>query len=120
FQPIISMVNLVRVGLTASMTWRQFSTVASKNSRDRFLGLGAYQIFGSYDPAISTQQRAPTASASAVRSVTYFRFARRFSASGSSMLTQAPTSAITTFSAAKAFWIASTRAVFSTVAAFGQ
>ena len=26
------MVNFVRFGLTASMTWRQFSTVASKNS----------------------------------------------------------------------------------------
>jgi len=36
FQPIISIVNRVRVGLTASITWRQFSTVASKNSRVRF------------------------------------------------------------------------------------
>ena len=40
------MVNLVRFGFTASMTVRQFSTVASKNSFDRFFGLGPYQTSG--------------------------------------------------------------------------
>src|SRR5580692_10639638 len=100
FQPIISMVKRVRVGLTESITWRQLATVASKNSLERFLGFGPYQESGLYEPAISTQQRAPTASARAQRSTTYSRFCRRFSESGSSIFFQAPTSAMTTFSAA--------------------
>src|SRR5215471_18834098 len=103
FQPIISIVNLDRFGLISSRMRRQFSTVASKNSRDRFLGFGPYQYFGLNEPAMSTQHRAPTASASAMRSVTYRRLARRVDASGSSIFFHAPTSAITTFSAANAF-----------------
>ena len=35
------MVNFVRFGFTASMTWRQFSTVASKNSLERFSDAGS-------------------------------------------------------------------------------
>src|SRR4051794_39842760 len=105
-QPIISMLKRVRVGLTESMTWRQLSTVASKNSLERFFGLGPYQESGLNDPAMSTQQRAPTASARAQRSTTYSRFWRRFSLSGSSMFFHAPTSAMITFWDAKDFWMA--------------
>ena len=101
-QPIISIENVVALGLTASMTVRQFSTVRSKNSCERFLGSGPYQTVGLNEPAMSTQHRAATASASASRSVTYARLAARFARSGSSMLRQAPTSAMTTSSAANA------------------
>src|ERR1035438_8167336 len=109
------MVNLVRVGLTASIAWRQFSTVASKNSWLRFFGCGPYQDVALYEPAISTQQRAPTASASAMRCATYCRFSRRLAPAGSIMFFQAPTSAIATFSAAKAVTISRLRAVSSTL-----
>src|SRR5579862_3872968 len=81
---------------------RQFSTVASKNSRERFLGSGPYHVEGLYEPAISTQHRAPTASARAQRWITYSRFSRRLTESGSRRFFQAPTSAIRTFSVAKA------------------
>src|ERR1039457_4674697 len=91
------------------MTWRQLATVAAKNSRERFFGLGPYYESGLKEPAMSTQQRAPTASARAQRSTTYSRFARRFSGSGSSMFFHAPTSAMQTFSAAKAFSMARRR-----------
>src|SRR6185503_52599 len=72
-QPIISIENFVVRGFTASITLRQFSTVASKNSGERFLGSAPYQTDGLYEPAMSTQQRACTASARARRSVTYLR-----------------------------------------------
>ena len=51
---------------------------------------------------MSTQHRAPTASASAHRSTTYCRFSRRLLSSGSNMFFHAPTSEMTTFSAANA------------------
>jgi hypothetical protein len=107
------------VGFTASMTRRQFSTVASRNSFERFLGSGPYQTSVLNEPAMSTQHRAPTASANASRSVTYLRFSARLAGSGSSMFFHAPTSAMTTFSAAKAVLIARTRSA-SPTAAFGQ
>ena len=56
---------------------------------------------GLKEPAMSTQQSAPSASASASPSVTVSRFARRLAGSASSRLTQRPTSAITTSSAAE-------------------
>ena len=70
FHPIISIENVVCFGLTASITLRQFSTVRSKNSCDRFFASGPYHTVGLNEPAMSTQQRAATASASAIRSVT--------------------------------------------------
>ena len=51
---------------------------------------------------MSTQQSAPTASASARPSVTFSRFCRRFSASTSIRFTHRPTSEITTSCLAKA------------------
>src|SRR5690349_12760017 len=66
----ISIEKLVERGLISSMILRQFSTVASKNSFDKLLGCAPYQTFGLYEPAMSTQQRAPTASAKARRSTT--------------------------------------------------
>src|ERR1039457_5983013 len=109
------MVNLLRVGFTASIVLRQFSTVASKNSWLRFPAFGPYHDVGLSEPAISTQQRAPPASARAMRCATYCRFWRRLSAAGSSMFFQAPTAAMTTCAAAKAGTICRVRAVSSTL-----
>ncbi len=58
---------------------------------------------------MSTQQRAPTASASASPSVTVATFLRRASGSGSSRFTQRPTSAMTTSCRAKASTVARIR-----------
>ena len=46
FHPIISIENVVARGFTASITLRQFSTVASRNSFERFFGSGPYQTVG--------------------------------------------------------------------------
>src|SRR5262245_30912957 len=61
---IISMLNTVRDGLTASITLRAVSTVASKNALLRLSGCAANQTVGLNDPAMSTHVRAPSASAS--------------------------------------------------------
>ena len=75
-QAIISYVNTVRVGLTASMILRAFSTAASKKRGVRLSGCGPNQLVVLKEPAMSTQQRAPMASASASPSVTVARFCR--------------------------------------------
>src|SRR5215472_11677845 len=110
------MVKRVRAGFTASITRRTFATVASKKSRERFFGFIPYQYLGLNEPAIATQQRAPIASASARRSVTYSRLALRAASSGSSMFFHAPTSALTTFSAEKASRMARMRSASFDVA----
>ena len=84
------------------MILRAFSTAASKNSRVRFLGSGPYQMVGWKDPAMSTQQRAPIASARASPSVTVRRLAARLAGSASSRFTHRPTSEMTTSWRAKA------------------
>jgi hypothetical protein len=59
-----------------------------EDSLPRFFGCGPYPIVGWNEPAKSTQQREPTASARARRSVTYSILALRLAASGSSSLSE--------------------------------
>jgi hypothetical protein len=88
---------------------RAFSTAASKNRADRLSGCGPNQLVVLNEPAMSTQQRAPTASARARPSVTVARFFRRVSGSASRRFTHRPTSAMTTSCRAKASTVARMR-----------
>jgi len=72
---------------------RQAGNLLTKTS---WWGGGLFLFLAFVLSPMSTQQRAPTASARAQRSVTYARFSWRLVESGSSMFFQAPTSEITT------------------------
>src|ERR1035437_7167243 len=84
------------------MILRAFSTQASKCLGDRLSGCGPNHEVGLNEPAMSTQHRAPIASAKARPSVNVSRFWRRLAGSASSRLHQRPTSEMTTSCLAKA------------------